>query len=793
MLLHTLWTSAAAAFSGGEGSTLYTAVVGTGHQNFQLLDNPYAERNISSVSHVDDTPFDSVRLGFTFPYGGQVHSSVRISPNGALHLDYAPPCGCCFYSSPTRWGGQACNMNTSYFNVIAVSLSDFNPQAHPDSRVVWRRTAAVFEVMWENVTLFSRRCSAGPRFTFGAALYPSGRVRLVLHQVYDPALLDNSHQCWDSYVQNSWGIGLRGRSGVPSPWQTANTWPQIASADGADGATAAWKKDWFTPAPGAYPPRSLVAKGNVAINFCPSARVGTGAPLPLCAQPANAPWEGATSVTLSAAVLSCLDADASLTLQCRFAASGGGAHVAVVATLLNGVAVCAAPAATAVAGGSGSAGAGKTIAVSLWYTSAALSAATWWPLVRGTGAGGADEAAFNYLPSVVRNPEPTCGASQDAPVVCDDCGVCGGGATPCAAALAPPCAASARVPPYNTSNCCGDDALLGEYVCCAAGQLDCFGVCGGRGVVATTAVGSSCCMPSTLRCDGTCSSNALLDWCGECVLGTTGRKPCYLFGQTNVVMIIAIGAMLLSAMVATASCGVWVMWYVQRRRRAQGLPDLVNAITGRRPGLTAAEIDLIETVVYRELDSSTSETDGGDTDSAVPAEGGAAGADPSTPRRRARSSNDEGFLEVSASDGVGGDTCCVCIDTFADGDELLQLPCGHRFHSECIQPWFETSAACPMCKADVRRGGGGRGGGGGEAAAELGADIELAELRPIPRLPAGPPAPPDVPPRPPPRFPRNVVVNPIGAGGGGAVAAGAGGVGGGGRIQLPDGDAPLLG
>ena len=31
------------------------------------------------------------------------------------------------------------------------------------------------------------------------------------------------------------------------------------------------------------------------------------------------------------------------------------------------------------------------------------------------------------------------------------------------------------------------------------------------------------------------------------------------------------------------------------------------------------------------------------------------------------------------------------------------------------------------------------------------------------------------------------------AGGGGAVAAGAGGVGGGGRIQLPDGDAPLLG
>ncbi|KAI9225839.1 MAG: hypothetical protein DHS80DRAFT_33324 [Piptocephalis tieghemiana] len=46
-------------------------------------------------------------------------------------------------------------------------------------------------------------------------------------------------------------------------------------------------------------------------------------------------------------------------------------------------------------------------------------------------------------------------------------------------------------------------------------------------------------------------------------------------------------------------------------------------------------------------------------------------------------------------------TCAVCLDDFDLGDQLRALPCGHRYHLECIDPWLtEKSSACPMCKTD---------------------------------------------------------------------------------------------
>jgi hypothetical protein len=49
-------------------------------------------------------------------------------------------------------------------------------------------------------------------------------------------------------------------------------------------------------------------------------------------------------------------------------------------------------------------------------------------------------------------------------------------------------------------------------------------------------------------------------------------------------------------------------------------------------------------------------------------------------------------------------TCAVCLEDFEPGDLLRALPCGHRFHTDCIDPWLtERSSACPMCKADFHR------------------------------------------------------------------------------------------
>uniref|UniRef100_A0A1D1XM03 E3 ubiquitin-protein ligase RNF13 n=1 Tax=Anthurium amnicola TaxID=1678845 RepID=A0A1D1XM03_9ARAE len=46
-------------------------------------------------------------------------------------------------------------------------------------------------------------------------------------------------------------------------------------------------------------------------------------------------------------------------------------------------------------------------------------------------------------------------------------------------------------------------------------------------------------------------------------------------------------------------------------------------------------------------------------------------------------------------------TCPICLDDFESGEELRLLPCQHRYHTICIDPWLlDISPLCPMCKTD---------------------------------------------------------------------------------------------
>ncbi|KAJ1298219.1 hypothetical protein BS78_01G437000 [Paspalum vaginatum] len=46
--------------------------------------------------------------------------------------------------------------------------------------------------------------------------------------------------------------------------------------------------------------------------------------------------------------------------------------------------------------------------------------------------------------------------------------------------------------------------------------------------------------------------------------------------------------------------------------------------------------------------------------------------------------------------------CSICLDGFYDGDELIRLRCGHRFHATCLEPWLRKCADCPYCRTKVR-------------------------------------------------------------------------------------------
>ena len=45
--------------------------------------------------------------------------------------------------------------------------------------------------------------------------------------------------------------------------------------------------------------------------------------------------------------------------------------------------------------------------------------------------------------------------------------------------------------------------------------------------------------------------------------------------------------------------------------------------------------------------------------------------------------------------------CSICLDAFADRDEIIILPvCRHIYHTHCITSWFTSHSHCPLCRHD---------------------------------------------------------------------------------------------
>ena len=61
--------------------------------------------------------------------------------------------------------------------------------------------------------------------------------------------------------------------------------------------------------------------------------------------------------------------------------------------------------------------------------------------------------------------------------------------------------------------------------------------------------------------------------------------------------------------------------------------------------------------------------------------------------------SDIAALPVFLHGGEAGVECAVCLADMADGEKGRLLPgCGHRFHVEGIDRWFQTNSTCPLCR-----------------------------------------------------------------------------------------------
>ncbi|KAG4444298.1 hypothetical protein IFR05_000273 [Cadophora sp. M221] len=47
--------------------------------------------------------------------------------------------------------------------------------------------------------------------------------------------------------------------------------------------------------------------------------------------------------------------------------------------------------------------------------------------------------------------------------------------------------------------------------------------------------------------------------------------------------------------------------------------------------------------------------------------------------------------------------CSICTEDFTTGEDVRVLPCDHKYHPACIDPWLlNVSGTCPLCRHDLR-------------------------------------------------------------------------------------------
>ncbi|XP_068657423.1 probable E3 ubiquitin-protein ligase RHY1A [Aristolochia californica] len=57
-------------------------------------------------------------------------------------------------------------------------------------------------------------------------------------------------------------------------------------------------------------------------------------------------------------------------------------------------------------------------------------------------------------------------------------------------------------------------------------------------------------------------------------------------------------------------------------------------------------------------------------------------------------------FDIAQVDGLA-EECCICLERFWEGDGLICLPCGHRFHPLCVDPWVRACGDCPYCRTAI--------------------------------------------------------------------------------------------
>lgn len=58
--------------------------------------------------------------------------------------------------------------------------------------------------------------------------------------------------------------------------------------------------------------------------------------------------------------------------------------------------------------------------------------------------------------------------------------------------------------------------------------------------------------------------------------------------------------------------------------------------------------------------------------------------------------------ETHEGDAQKGLMCSICTDEFERGEDIRVLPCQHKYHPACVDPWLlNVSGTCPLCRVEL--------------------------------------------------------------------------------------------
>mmetsp|Transcript_6421 Transcript_6421/g.9006 ORF Transcript_6421/g.9006 Transcript_6421/m.9006 type:complete len:136 (-) Transcript_6421:133-540(-) len=55
-------------------------------------------------------------------------------------------------------------------------------------------------------------------------------------------------------------------------------------------------------------------------------------------------------------------------------------------------------------------------------------------------------------------------------------------------------------------------------------------------------------------------------------------------------------------------------------------------------------------------------------------------------------------FEERTTEAITSWKCLICMHEYNRGDVLMDLPCSHSYHAECIVGWLHSKDYCPLCK-----------------------------------------------------------------------------------------------